>query len=225
MAQGNQATPEKQLLNLIEKQTGQKSLHAAAVKYRGLSLFSLAALKGRFAFLSNRFKGLFKSGDLHELNIRAVNQVLQICVFILAVYFAVNLSTSIINLRKGIKLKTIEEAGQVQTSPAVSFLKKQAMYYLEKSRERDIFRMGVKKPDPVTGFSKGPSQRIIEATKDLKLVGISWSEDPIVMIEDTKTSRTFFLRKGQDIDNVIKLKAVFKDKVVLSFEQEELELR
>jgi hypothetical protein len=55
-------------------------------------------------------------------------------------------------------------------------------------------------------------------------VGISWSDDPDVMIEDTKTQRTFFLKKGQMIDD-IKLEAVFKDKVILNYLGEEIELK
>jgi type II secretory pathway component PulC len=66
---------------------------------------------------------------------------------------------------------------------------------------------------------------VVEATKHLRLVGISWSDDPDIMIEDTKTQRTLFLKKGKLIDNEIKVQAVFKDKVILSYNGEEIELR
>jgi type II secretory pathway component PulC len=56
-------------------------------------------------------------------------------------------------------------------------------------------------------------------------VGIAWSNDPDAMIEDTKTHRTFFLKKGQTIDEEIKVQAIFKDRVVLSYKGEEIELR
>ena len=42
-----------------------------------------------------------------------------------------------------------------------------------------------------------PSQRITELIKNLRLVGISWSADPDVMIEDTNMQRTFFLKKAR----------------------------
>jgi hypothetical protein len=45
------------------------------------------------------------------------------------------------------------------------------------------------------------------------------------MIEDTKTQRTLFLKKGQRIDNEIKVEAIFKDKVILSYKGEEIELK
>jgi type II secretory pathway component PulC len=56
-------------------------------------------------------------------------------------------------------------------------------------------------------------------------VGISWSADPDVMIEDGKTQRTIFLKKGQLVDNEIRVEAVFKDKVILSYKGEEIELK
>ena len=45
------------------------------------------------------------------------------------------------------------------------------------------------------------------------------------MIEDSKTQRTFFLKKGQIIEIDLVLKDVFKDKVILSYGGEEVELR
>jgi hypothetical protein len=55
MAEDKPLTPEKQLLNIIEKPMSHSSLRAAAIKYRSLSLFSLSAIKARLAFLKNRF--------------------------------------------------------------------------------------------------------------------------------------------------------------------------
>lgn len=225
MAEERPVTPEKQLLNIIEKPTSQSSLRTATIKYQSLSLFSLSAIKGRFAFLKNRF---IKRGGLRQPDIKTLNSILKFCVFVLLFYFIVNLSLSIVRLRKDItfrkiKIEKIEEEKPFQQ--IVSPLKA-VSYYLEKARERDIFTIGIKKEIPETGiFAKGPSQAILEATQHLKLVGVSWSADPDVMIEDTKTQRTFFLKKSQTIDNEIKVQAIFRDKVVLSFRGEEIELR
>ena len=71
---------------------------------------------------------------------------------------------------------------------------------------------------------KASTSRIAEASKNLKLVGISWSDDPDVIIEDTKAGMAYFLKKGQMI-NDLKLKEVFKDKVILGYQEEEVELR
>jgi hypothetical protein len=225
MAQENPVTPEKQLLNLIEKPMAKASINAAAIKYHGQSFFSFGALKSRFSFLRNRVKGEMQAGSLTRLDIKSVNQFLKVCVTILAFYFLVNLYTSVINLKKDIKVNPKLMRATQDQSMQVRSLLKSASYYLEKARERDIFTMN-KKPlskEPVSG--KGNSQRILEATQNLRLVGISWSDDPDVMIEDTKIQRTFFLKKGQIVENDIRLKAVFKDKVILNYGGEEIELR
>lgn len=223
MAEKKEVTPEKQLLNLIEEPKSMGSLQTAAIKYQGSSIFSPAALKGRFRFIRNRFAVLLKLKDPRQLDIKALNEILKIIVVILTAYLFFSIGLSALHLKKGTSLKPKTEGKSVVNLPGASSLLKTGSYYLEKARARDIFSMGLKRTN--LDIPRGPSQRIIEATQHLKLVGISWSQDPDVMIEDTKTQRTFFLKKGQTIDNEIKLQAVFKDKVILSYEGEEIELR
>jgi hypothetical protein len=147
--------------------------------------------------------------------------ILSLCVFVLAVYFITNLLFSTLHSKDALNLELATDKNTKPLVSQVSSLLKAGTYYLEKARERNIFKIGMKGTD---SKSKAPSVRITEATQNLKLVGISWSDDPDVMIEDTKTGRTFFLKKGQMVDD-IKLVAVFKDKVILSYLGEEVELK
>jgi type II secretory pathway component PulC len=57
------------------------------------------------------------------------------------------------------------------------------------------------------------------------LVGIAWSNDPEAMIEDGKNKRTFFVKRGQTLDDEVKVVTIFKDKVILTFKGKEFELR
>jgi hypothetical protein len=218
------ATPEKQLLNLIEEPKSRSSLQAAVIKRHGLSIFSFGAFKGRFAFFRERLQKDLKEGKVYQLDVKALNSILRLAVLVLAVYFVISLFLAVMNSKKTleVELKSTGEKQGFRTQPT-SFLKA-ASYYLEKARERDIFRMGMKKTASEVALPKGPSQMILDATQHLKLVGISWSDDPDVMIEDTQAKRTYFLKKGQSIDK-IKLEAVFKDKVILSCAGEEIELK
>lgn len=227
MAQDKQLSPEKELLNLIEKPMAQSSLQAATVKYHNQSLVSPGALKGRLAFLQNKFQDLWRKRDfVHQLDIGVLNQALKAGVIILGCYFCLNLFTSINEAKKDIHIAISEERAVELNSARSTSILKAVSYYLEKARERDIFKMGLRAPVPGTGIgARGPSEKVLEATQNLRLVGIAWSDDPDVMIEDTKLQRTLFLKKGQRIDNLIELKAVFKDKVVLSFQGEEIELK
>lgn len=223
MAQDKTPSPEKQLLELIEKPTDQHSLAAATIRYQGQGLFSSAALKGRIAFLKDRIEAFFKAGGFRQMDIRTLNLILAVSVVALFAGFVVNAAISIVNLKKELVLKTDAPKAQDTQAPHVNSFLKAASYYLEKARGRDIFSMGLKKLPLAAGMA--PSERVIEATKHLRLVGISWSDDPDVMIEDTKNLRTLFLKRGKLIDNEIKVDAVFKDKVILSYGGEEIELR
>jgi DNA-binding transcriptional regulator LsrR (DeoR family) len=62
-----------------------------------------------------------------------------------------------------------------------------------------------------------------EKAKTLKVVGIAWGETPVAMIEDTTTRETFFLKALQSIGG-IRVKAVLKDRVILSYENAEHDL-
>jgi len=225
MPQEKPLTPEKQLLNLIEKPLDKGSLRAAAVKYQGSSIFSLGALRGRFAFFKKKSKVAFGPAGFKQLDIKILNTGLKFFVFILAAYFIFSLLESVINLKKGVDLKTSYNRAQEVKPSAITGFSKAASYYLEKARERDIFSMAKKSPSLMDLMRNASLTRASEATKHLLLVGISWSGDPDVMIEDTRDKRTFFLKKGQLIDNQIKVEAIFKDHVILSYGGEETELR
>jgi hypothetical protein len=56
---------------------------------------------------------------------------------------------------------------------------------------------------------------IIEEMKNLKLVGIIWSLNPEVMIENSKDTRTYTLRKGEFLNDQIQIKEILRNSVVL----------
>ena len=224
-------TPERQLLNLIEEPQGRKAaFKTEAIKRKGLSLLSFGAWLGRVSFFNLKFKGWFKAGSFRGLDIKSVNLFLGLCVFVLGGYFIFSFSSSARELKKGtagLEVKPVE-AHAGGTAAAKASILKAAAYYLEKARGRDIFKM-VSDEEPRSRTiprSQAETRRITELIKNLRLVGISWSADPDVMIEDTNMQRTFFLKKGQVMENInVKVEAVFKDKVVLSCDGEEAELR
>ncbi|MFH0796404.1 MAG: hypothetical protein V2A65_05020 [Candidatus Omnitrophota bacterium] len=62
-----------------------------------------------------------------------------------------------------------------------------------------------------------PQEELEELAGNLKLVGVSWSSDPDVMIENTKTNKTYFLKKGDGIEGGIKIEQVLRDKIILGY--------
>ena len=46
------------------------------------------------------------------------------------------------------------------------------------------------------------NQEVVNAAQNFKLVGISWSNDPDAMIEDTAAKKTFLSREGRWWENL-----------------------
>ena len=227
MVEQNSLTPEKQLLKLIEEQPkqgeAQTNLKAATIKHRGLSFVSLGAWMGRVSFFRVKLKDWFSSGRVYQFDIKLINKILVVGIVILVFYVASTTYVSFMNLRRPFELKLQGQLAEGATSFSATPLLKAPAYYLEKARQRELFRMVPKKKEVEEALS-GPSARLMEATKDLRLVGISWSKEPDIMIEDTQTKSTYFLKRGETFAN-IRVEAIYKDKVILSFEGEEVELK
>ena len=221
-------TPEKQLLKLIEDPVAKDTVSLAALKHHGLSFFSIPAWIARVAYLNGRFLKWLKDSKPRRIDSKAINIILFGFVCFLGVSFIITISVSILNQKKipELTLQASSAIKQLEGFGEKTARGKSVAYYLEKVSARDIFKMGPKKTETALVPEKtgGSLAKILEATAHLKLVGISWSSDPDAMIEDTKALKTFFVKRGQMIDNV-KVQAIFKDKVVLSYAGEEIELK
>ncbi|MCK4948069.1 MAG: hypothetical protein KAQ99_03615 [Candidatus Aureabacteria bacterium] len=232
MAQKRPFTPEKQLLKLIEDQTtaGDSQAKLKKIKPHRIGMLSLGWWISRFSFLKERLKKrrLLRRKTARP-DIKTINRALALLVFVLlvySIYFVNNLYTSMINLKKLPRLD-IEPGGRepFKESPAVlSSLRETGLYYLEKARERDIFKMGMKPTAETEEVTSSPSSRIIQVTQNLGLVGISWSSDPDAMVEDKKALKTFFVKEG-DMIGKVRVETILRDRLVLSFEGERTELK
>lgn len=225
MAQERPLTPEKQLLKIIEDPQARSRVGVVLGATRVGSLFSFGAWVGRFSFFKERCAKLFKGGRSYPLdNLKAINRILEAGIFILVFYLVTSLFFFLINFKKMPNLKFKMPSVAVSPSFKESTLLRSPAYYLEKVRERNIFKMGAKNIPLAARVPEGQESKIKKLTGGLKLVGISWSDDPDAMVEDTETARTFFIKRGQMIGEV-KVRAIFKDRVILSYFGEEVELK
>lgn len=78
--------------------------------------------------------------------------------------------------------------------------------------KRDFFLPANSKAGNLSGQE---SADLLEGLKDLKLVGIIWSQHPEVMIENAKDARTYTLKKGESLNEQIKVKEVSRSSAVL----------
>jgi len=229
MAPERPVTPEKQLLRLIEEHKAQKNtstVQVQALEYHHLSFLSLGAWLGRFSFFKDWLQKRLHEIRRQPFDIKIINQAAVVCVYILAGYFSFDFISSLAGLWKIPNLEIISsEKIRPLSFRENSVLKTAASSYLEGVRGRDLFKIG-----QGTGMAtenkevKGPSPQAMDASANLKLVGISWSSDPDAIVEDTKATRTFFVKVGNMIGEG-KVQAIFKDRVILRYGDQEIELK
>jgi len=88
---------------------------------------------------------------------------------------------------------------------------------LVKADKRNIFSFTLPK-------AQTPMENTATLLVDQKLVGIIWSSNPQVIIEDTKEGKTSLLGVGDAVGR-LKIKKIYRDKVVVEAEGQEMELR
>ncbi len=229
MADDKPVTPEQQLLKLIE---GSKSSQGQGIpagrgpaKAGGFSLAKLPGLlAGRLSFMKRRSAKRSAAGPGFSLDIAGMNRMFAVAVGCLLVYVVFDAAASATNLRRPPNFAPPKDVKAAFALEPIEPMK-ESSYYLQKVSSRDIFREG-RKPEAVV--AQAPAQAAVEtaeAVKNLALVGISWSANPDAIIEDKAHQRTFFVKRGQVVGDNVKVEAIFKDHVVVTFEDNEYELR
>ena len=212
-------TPEEKLLKLIEnpgKGTGDLKIRRPFNKRAILNLFSFKQLKANF-------RSLGRSGEKLKpflLNLKFVNRFLAGVAVVMILFLVFDFIAGRPTLSNVyIYAKETQTASQAfKISPlqnAVNLSDYQSLI-----DTRDVFHF-----EPLKKAEATPeAMEIIKAeAAQLKLVGIIWSKNPQAMIEDIKESKTSLVNEGDTIGKLT-IKRILKDKVILSYENEEFEL-
>lgn len=229
MAQEKSTTPEKQLLKLIENQETVKNskIRFQNVKHHRIQLFSFGWWTSRFSFSKDILKKWLTRRKSSKLDVKALNRILVLSIFLLFIYLVNSIYVSVINF-KGLPVLGDEPKSGKATAGSLtvlSRLKDAVSHYIDIAGQRDLFKMGMKKTtSDGEKIVSGPSSDTLRAAERLKLVGISWSKEPDAMIEDKKALKTFFVKKGDKIGDA-EIVEIFRDKVIIAFEGESVELR
>ena len=232
MAQERPTTPEKQLLDLIEDPKEQ-DVSQKKIKQRSFHLLSFSALRGRLSFFLERAQsGAFFSNALPD--IKGLNKILKVCIVLLLIYLVGNFIMSASRLKEIPEFVT-QSARSAKEVLATELSSKNVAYYLEGPRSRDIFKFGDfgvvdEKQSESEDEVAAPVVEVLSnaeiLAQQLGLVGIGWSDDPDVMVENTENKKIYFLKRGERIDGLIKVEAIFEDKVILTYDNgKEMELR
>ncbi len=94
--------------------------------------------------------------------------------------------------------------------------------YLQEITQRNIFSL----PEIIeqAGAKNVESKVALKSLVDgLKVVGIIWSDAPQAIIEDSKDGKTHLLNRGSKIKDA-RVKDILKDRVILSYDSQEVEL-
>lgn len=153
---------------------------------------------------------------LHHTDLKKVNEGLSVVLAILiisSIYYGLrrpNLSA----------ISGVVSAGsyQAKSANAIAPLKELA-FYAEQVKKRDIFHPAA------NGIKGAANSNLATLTKDLGVVGIYQPLDkpPEAMVEDKTAKKTYFLKEGDEIKGM-KVKAILKDRVILRYGEEEMEL-
>lgn len=98
-------------------------------------------------------------------------------------------------------------------------------YYAKKIGTRNIFKPYEKEQMDKVSVAAKPN--LAKKLSKYKMVGVAWLDLPesaSVMVEDTTSGMTYFLREGEKLDDVT-IKTIYTDRAVFGYENEEITIK
>jgi len=206
---GENITPEEKLLKLIENPSDKQTISSLGKVYK-----SSFRVKNWMKAVKD-FKTI--KGALSSLEFKIVIRLLLGVSFLLSAFLIFDFFQGQKNSKRNLERILSTSSHSKVKKTLVSLLGRDK--YIKEVQRRNIFSSMEKAP-----VGKSISIDIVSKVKDLKLVGILWSDNPQAMIEDTKEAKTYLLNIGDEI-NQMKIKKIFRDKVIIEAEDKEWELR
>ena len=158
------------------------------------------------------------------VTVRQINFFLMVCVVASLFFLGYEVHGGLSLLGQDVNI-SVDGQGARGTPNVFAQTNKNLSYYLEQINARNIF----KPYEKITTGTEIPSgQAALEKRMSkYKIVGVAWLDTPesaTVMLEDTSTRMTHFLREGEKIEDVT-VKAIYTDRVVVSYANEEMVIK
>lgn len=209
------SSPEERLLKLIRNKDKNANLPKVA---KSLPSSQKAALKtsakeAKLLFLIKRLTQ--KIFSLNNINIVLVSVVVFCLGYIIFEFIFLKEKNKLGQLTNTVSIGLKTEEKKSDLPQPVSF-----DYYAEKLNKRDIFKPVF---DQGSGETASEKSNLQETAANLRLAGIIVDKQPQAIIEDIKLKKTYFLYKG-DYLGEIKVEDILESKVILSYNDEKLEL-
>ncbi len=232
-------TAEQKLLKLIEGSSA-SSTAATEKKPNDATAQQVArAVKGtgiQPVNISSFLKSFFSSGKtmndtmpIQLFGLKQLNRILSMAILGFFAILMINLLNEFQALQRKIQIKIDPNVmnNSVDIIPQVKHLSS----YLSTLEVRNIFQPFEKKKDEEKPVEPAqPVPKVSNLTEKLKLVGISWFDSPetaSAMIENTENGMTYFVHQGETVKDLkdVTVKAIYSDRVILSFENEDATLK
>ncbi|MDP8265964.1 MAG: hypothetical protein P9M07_03355 [Candidatus Aceula meridiana] len=233
-------TAEQKLLRIIEegaKESGEPTgqVAAASATAVGTAQSVAAAVKGpgitippialNIGGLLQGLQGIFPKGQ--SFGIKQINMIMGVLIIICVIFLAGIYKSGMSQLKSGLDFASDVKAKGLQFASSVMPQYENVDSFLEYVLQRNIFRPYEKKQgDKASNVPLG-TQLLSEKLQKLKLVGISWLDSPdtaSVMVEQTETGMTYFLKQGESFDEIT-VKIIYADRVIFGYQTEEMEVR
>jgi len=206
-------TPEERLLKIIENP---KELEKQKIP----PAFKLGAAKATARKLLFDIKRIDKRAILKQFNLTLVNRVVFGCCIIFTIGCIAGFIRTQSRFNNGF-LEILSGLGaQEAESSEKSSYKLSIRDISQQAARRNIFAL------LSSGIADQPPEKVNmeAAASNFKLVGVMWSENPQAMIEDTKMQKTYLLNSGEKMGDFM-IKNIFREKVIISKDSQEWELR
>jgi len=203
-------TPEEKLLKIIENPSLEKRKIIVSNKNPLVPLKNIKGLLGNFKFN----KEMLKRFDLRM----AIKLAVFLCIAF-TIFGIFDFVRSGVVLNKRFDKLMVESASAANIEKNLPNLNVDMNDLSSQVRSRNIFSF-----QPTRAVAGELTTEVPVAITNYKLVGIMWSDNPQAMIEDTKEQKTYLLSNGEMLGQV-KVKKIFREKVVLGKDEQEWELR
>jgi len=209
-------TPEEKLLRLIENPTN--AAKETSLLKKGFRLNFSWIRKVKLIKDKIKDKVLHPSFNLTSLNLKTVNRGLLVLSLMMAIYLIFDFIKGRPDLSQIYASNVLGHKQEAKASGKTQLMN--LPDYLTLVEKRDIFHfVSIKKEDAVPTAKEA----MVSLVSNFKLVGIIWGKSPQAMIEDKQENKTLLLNQGDSVGK-IKIKEILRDRVILGYEGQEMEL-
>ena len=194
--------------NTLKEIQRRKSLEIGSKKLKEFTFLTKQKLSETFCRLR---KGKI---PFSKPNLLSLNKVLIGILSIMVIYLVFDFVSAILPRNAIVSPATYaeeKEASLAKLSPLG--------YYLDRIGGKDLF--SPQRIALVKAKAEAPSGQPVAG---LKLEGVDWGGNPVALIENTQTGKTYFLKKAETVKD-LKVMEIFRDRVKLRYDNKVVELK